>query len=183
MRTSHNDILGGIVRETDAQHPDLEEVPAATEEEPAISVQDIHVIASDTGGDPIFVDWSNGSIQSDRMPHPVIAIVNARQDPIVSIANITWKKVDPIVQKPLNNEIDLGSEDAPENLQKLSPLIEPLVSHSKPAQILVFSPIGDLHRISLHIIRHSTWRRTLDQAQSNSLQQQFGCPLRRIQSS
>ena len=106
------------------------------------------------GGDAVFVDWYNSACGLAESPRPVITTLSGTNEgPRCSLASITWKQVDELV----NNFMELETEeledgDFTEFLYELNPLVEPL-AWTKPGQTLVFSPCGNLHRIPLHALK------------------------------
>lgn len=105
------------------------------------------------GGDAVFVDWFNSACGLAESPRPVITTLSGTDEgPRCSLANITWKQVDGLVDQFMKLETDdLLDSDCTEFLYELNPLVEPL-AWTKPGQTLVFSPCGNLHRVPLHAL-------------------------------
>ena len=105
-------------------------------------------------GDTVFVDWYNGTSRLKSFLKPLVVSIVPGQKPKCCIADITWEAIDDVVRKfiYLDTE-DLKSKKNSKILYKLNPLVEPLKHLSKPGQILVFSPCGNLHRIPLHALK------------------------------
>ena len=106
------------------------------------------------GGDAVFVDWFNGACGLAESPRPIITTLSGTDEgPRGSLASITWKQVDELVNQFLElKSKHLLDNDKTEFLYKLNPLVEPL-AWTKPGQTLVFSPCGNLHRIPLHALK------------------------------
>ena len=106
------------------------------------------------GGDAVFVDWFDSNCGLSESPRPVIATLSgADEGPRCSLANITWKQVDGLVNQFMTLETDeLQESVSTDFLYELNPLVEPL-AWTKPGQTLVFSPCGNLHRIPLHALK------------------------------
>ena len=110
------------------------------------------------GGDAVFVDWYNGACGLGETlkpkPKPIITTLSGTNEgPKYSLASITWKEVDEIVDAFMEMQTDeLQDDDCVEFLYELNPLVEPL-AWTKPGQTLVFSPCGNLHRIPLHALK------------------------------
>ena len=106
------------------------------------------------GGDAVFVDWFNSACGLAEFPRPVITTLSGTDEgPRCSLANITWKQVDELVNQFMELESDeLQDSENTEFLYELNPLVEPL-AWTKPGQTLVFSPCGNLHRIPLHALK------------------------------
>ena len=106
------------------------------------------------GGDAIFVDWFNYACGLAESPRPVITTLSGTDErPRCSLANITWKQVDGLVDQFMTLQTDdLQDSDCTEFLYELNPLVEPL-AWTKPGQTLVFSPCGNLHRVPLHALK------------------------------
>ena len=106
------------------------------------------------GGDAIFIDWYNSACGLAESPRPVITTLSGTNEgPRCSLANITWKRVDKLVNEFMKLDTDdLQDDDATEFLYELNPLVEPL-AWTKPGQTLVFSPCGNMHRIPLHALK------------------------------
>ena len=111
-------------------------------------------ITKDAGGDVVYVDWYNGSSVGRDMSAPIIVNISPGEPPKACVAEITWKEVDSIVDKLMHyDQSDLMGDDSKELLYGLNPLVQPLAGISKPGQVLVFSSIGNLHRIPLHALQ------------------------------
>lgn len=106
------------------------------------------------GGDAVFVDWYNSACGMADSPRPVITTLSGTNEgPRCSLARITWKQVDELVNEFMKLETgDLQDDDFTEFLYELNPLVAPL-AWTKPGQTLVFSPCGNLHRIPLHALK------------------------------
>ena len=106
------------------------------------------------GGDAVFVDWFNSACGLGESPRPVITTLSGTDEgPRCSLANITWKQVDGLVDEFMDLETEeLQDSDCTDFLYELNPLVEPL-AWTKPGQTLVFSPCGNLHRIPLHALK------------------------------
>ena len=106
------------------------------------------------GGDAVFVDWYNSACGLAESPRPVITTLSGTNEgPRCSLASITWKQVDKLVNAFMELATDeLENDEYTEFLYGLNPLVEPL-AWTKPGQTLVFSPCGNLHRIPLHALK------------------------------
>ena len=106
------------------------------------------------GGDAVFVDWYNSACGLAESPRPIITTLSGTNEgPRCSLASITWKQVDELVNKFMELETEeLQDGDSTEFLYELNPLVEPL-AWTKLGQTLVFSPCGNLHRIPLHALK------------------------------
>ena len=106
------------------------------------------------GGDAVFVDWFNSACGLAESPRPVITTLSGTDEgPRCSLANITWKQVDGLVNRFMELQSgELQDSDNTGFLYGLNPLVEPL-AWTKPGQTLVFSPCGNLHRIPLHALK------------------------------
>ena len=105
-------------------------------------------------GDAVFVDWYNSACGLAESPRPVITTLSGTNEgPRCSLASITWKQVDRLVNRFMElDSDDLEDVESTEFLYQLNPLVEPL-AWTKPGQTLVFSPCGNLHRIPLHALK------------------------------
>jgi CHAT domain len=84
---------------------------------------------------------------------PIVMIVLPNKPPLMALADITWEKIDEIVDKfRALEEDDLSHADSPKLLRKLNPLMKPLAEHTKPGQVLVFSSVEKLHQVPLHAL-------------------------------
>lgn len=106
------------------------------------------------GGDAVFVDWYNSACGLAESPRPVITTLSGTNEgPRCSLARITWKQVDELVNRFMELETeDLQGNDSTKLLYELNPLVAPL-AWTTPGQTLVFSPCGNLHRIPLHALK------------------------------
>ncbi|KAG8525556.1 uncharacterized protein KY384_009200 [Bacidia gigantensis] len=106
------------------------------------------------GSDTVFVDWYNSACGLADSPRPVVTTLSGTNEaPRCSVASITWKQVNEVVNQFMELETeDLQDEDSTEFLYQLNPLVEPL-AWTKPGQTLVLSPCGNLHRIPLHALK------------------------------
>lgn len=106
------------------------------------------------GGDAVFVDWYNGACGLAESPRPIITTLSGTNEgPRCSLARITWKQVDELVNSFMELESeDLQDDEFTESLYELNPLVAPL-AWTTPGQTLVFSPCGNLHRIPLHALK------------------------------
>lgn len=79
--------------------------------------------------------------------------VSPGERPKVSFVEMTWAEINKILETVLLfDENDLLSEEGKNILHKLSPLVAPLATCSRPGQVLVFSAVGNLHRIPFHAL-------------------------------
>ena len=106
------------------------------------------------GGDAVFVDWYNSACGLAEPPKPIITTLSGtKEGPRCSLVNLTWKKVDELVDAFMEMETEeLQDSECVKFLYKLNPLVEPL-AWTKPGQTLVFSPCGNLHRLPLHALK------------------------------
>ena len=146
MRINKADASENTSPESLARYSDFQELPT-------ITTDDVEAITNDVGGNVVYVDWYRGSIEANQMPCPIITTLSPGNTPQASFVKMSWETIDSILEKWLKYDgSDLLNEDACSLLQQLSPLLEPLSEVSKPGQVLVFSPTGDLHRVPLHAI-------------------------------
>lgn len=110
--------------------------------------------SSDIGGSAVFVDWYNGTSRLQPFAKPLIATISPGEKPNCCIADITWETIDEVVKEFIHLDTsDLKKRKTYKILYKLNPLIEPLQKLSRPGQVLVFSPCGNLQRIPLHALK------------------------------
>lgn len=135
----------------------MSELPGDTEKATDMTVEDIQAklqLMSDVGGSAVFVDWYNGTFVLQPFAKPLIAAVSPGEKPKCCIADITWATIAEVVKEFVHLDTsDLQKRKTYRILYKLNPLVEPLKKLSKPGQVLVFSPCGNLHRISLHALK------------------------------
>lgn len=123
------------------------------EEMPSFSMEEVQAL-NEPDNSAIFVDWYNGSSTLHEMPRPIMALLVPREQPICTVPNITWHEIDEIARELMNYDTeDLNSGKNLKTLYRLNPLVEVLAILSKPGQILVFSPFGNLHRLPLHALQ------------------------------
>lgn len=150
--------LGWLMRTNGLEQPkgvslNSLELSSDFKETPAITVEQMQLITDDAGGDVVYVDWFNGSTVGHDMPKPLITTVSPGERPRVSIVEMTWVEINEIVEKLLLfDEKDLRSEEGTKLLYELSPLVTTLATCSKPGQVLVFSAVGNLHRVPFHAL-------------------------------
>lgn len=84
---------------------------------------------------------------------PILMILAPGKPPTMALADISWEKIDQVIDKFLKlEEEDLSHPDAKKLLRKLNPLVKPLAEHTRPGQVLVFSAIERLHQVPLHAL-------------------------------
>ncbi|MCJ1267355.1 hypothetical protein MMC22_007240 [Lobaria immixta] len=124
---------------------------------PVVTLEDLQSVGSDTEGGVVYVDWYDGrrnTLGPNYSSNVLLLTLSVGELPKSWQLDITWAKVDALVKKFLEcDEDDLLNGEASKILQKLNPLVQPLRQVSKPGQVLVFSAIGDLHRIPLHALK------------------------------
>ena len=108
---------------------------------------------SKLGGNTVFVDWYNGTSRLKSFLKPLVVSIAPGQKPKCCIADITWEAIDNVVNRFIHlDSKDLQNKRNSNILYELNPLVEPLKHLSKPGQVLVFLPCGNLHRIPLHAL-------------------------------
>ena len=122
-------------------------------EVPVVKTEDLSLITSDAGGNVVYVDWYRQTGPMTDSCKPIVMIVLPNKPPLMALADITWEKIDEIVDKfRAMEEDDLGHADSRRLLRKLNPLVKPLAEHTKPGQVLVFSSVEKLHQVPLHAL-------------------------------
>lgn len=137
----------------DPDSPKSEPMPKKLEEIPFFSIKEVRAI-DEPGGNAVFVDWYNSSSRLHEMPRPIMGLLVPGRPPICTVPNITWREINDTTRELMKfDTADLLSGKNLKTLYKLNPLVEALALESKPGQILVFSPFGNLHRLPLHALQ------------------------------
>jgi CHAT domain len=122
-------------------------------EVPVVQTEDLSLITSDAGGNVVYVDWYRQTGPMTASCKPIVMIVVPNKPPLMALADITWEKIDEIVDKfRAMEEDDLGQAHSRKLLRKLNPLVKPLAEHTRPGQVLVFSSVEKLHQVPLHAL-------------------------------
>lgn len=130
-----------------------EPLPRELEEIPSFSIEEVQAI-NDAGNNAVFVDWYNGSSSLHEMARPLMGLLVPGEQPTCTVPNITWHEIDETARELMKYDTaDLHSGKNLKTLYKLNPLVEVLAKLTKPGQILVFSPFGNLHRLPLHALQ------------------------------
>lgn len=122
---------------------------------PTITTEDMEIITNDAASDFVYVDWYNGSSSSPSltMSKPLIATMSKEKPPQVFVINMTWDKINAILDKFVLFDVEhLCHSNGKKLLDQLNPLVAPLASLTKPGQMLVFSAVDRLHRVPLHAL-------------------------------
>lgn len=152
--------LAWLMKANAAESPPLvsnpskpEALPGELEEIPSFSLEEVQAI-NVAGNNAVFVDWYNGSSSLHEMTRPIIGLLVPGEQPTCTVPNITWHEIDETARELMKYDTaDLRSENNLKTLYKLNPLVEVLAKLTKPGQILVFSPFGNLHRLPLHALQ------------------------------
>lgn len=137
----------------DADSSKLEPPAGELEETPYFSIEEAQAI-NEQGDNAVFVDWYNASSDLLELPRPIMALLVPGEKPICFVPKITWHEIDEIARKLMKYDTaDLLRGKNLKTLYKLNPLVEALAFMSKPGQTLVFSPVGNLHRLPLHALQ------------------------------
>lgn len=152
--------LGWLMRVNMTKRPSLD--PDSSHSEPAprelemissFSMEEVQTL-NEPDNNVVFVDWYNGSSTLHEMPRPIMALLVPGEQPMCTVPNITWHEIDEIARELMNYDTeDLDSGKNLKTLYRLNPLVEVLAVLSKPGQVLVFSPFGNLHRLPLHALQ------------------------------
>jgi len=105
-----------------------------------LTSDDLENITQQGDGSVVLVDWFLSEVGDKRTF--LLSTATARGAPTVDVLNTSFDDV----------EAWIARNDPDQDHAHLGGLVEPLRMHSKPGDILVFSPTSILHRIPLHAL-------------------------------
>ena len=110
-------------------------------------------IVKDSGGDVVFVDWYSQLGGPGYPPCPIIITSRNADVPKVWFTKIPWTEAEEVIDRfLLLHSDDLEDEESYKLLQKLQPLIQPLVQASQRGETLILCPVGKMSQIPLHAL-------------------------------